>query len=182
VITHQLADGVEFGLLDPWRAEEFAAHVERAREHLRPWIPFASTVFDGAAARELLQRFADMRARDTGGVYGIWVDGVLNGGTLFRNLDPVLGVVEIGVWLDPSAQGRGLIKTAVSYMIDYFFRVRRLHRVEWYCAPENVRSRAVAARLGMTLEGTTRSSFVVNGRRMDSEIWAVLADEWPPAV
>jgi RimJ/RimL family protein N-acetyltransferase len=180
VITHQLAEGVVFGPLEPWRASEFADAVQAAREHLRPWIPFASRVVDEPTAREVLQSYADKHARDEGAMFGIWVDEVLRGGTLFRTFDAGMGVAEIGVWLDPSAEGRGLVNAACQYMIDYAFRTRGLRRVEWFCDPTNARSRAAAARLGMSYEGTMRSSFVVEGRRVDSEVWAVLADEWPP--
>jgi ribosomal-protein-serine acetyltransferase len=178
MFTLQLADGVSFGPLEPWRADEFAAAVDRAREHLLPWIPFASRVVDVDSARELLQRYADKHAEDSGAMYGIWVDGVLKGGTLFRTFDPTMGVCEVGVWLDPSAEGRGLVKSAVTHMIDWAVKVRGMRRVEWFCAPANERSKAAAARLGMTYEGTLRSSFVVNGARLDSEVWAVLADDW----
>ena len=65
-------------------------------------------------------------------------------------------------------------------MIDYAFHVRGLSRIEWYCGTENTRSKAAAERLGMTYEGTLRSSFAVDGRRLDSEVWAVLASDWPP--
>ena len=181
MITHALADGVVFGPLEPWRAEEFAAAVEQARDHLRPWVPFATKVVDVPSARALLQRYADLRARDEGAMFGIWAEGLLCGGTLFRNFDTTIGVAEIGVWLDPAAEGRGLIQTACRLMIDYAFRVRGLHRVEWWCDALNTRSRAAAQRLGMTHEGTTRSSYVVDGRRIDSEVWGVLATEWPPA-
>jgi RimJ/RimL family protein N-acetyltransferase len=109
------------------------------------------------------------------------VDGVLAGGTLFRGFDAHIGTAEIGVWLDPAVEGRGLIQAACRLMIDYAFLVRGLHRVEWYCAPHNARSRAAAARLGMTHEGTLRSSYVVNGERIDSEVWAVLAPDWGSA-
>ena len=180
MITHQLADDVVFGPLEPWRAEEFAAHVGQAREHLRPWIPFASTVVDASTARELLQRFADKRAKDTGAIFGIWANGALSGGTMFRTFDATVGVAELGVWLDSSAQGRGLVQEACRLMIDYAFGVRGLHRVEWHCDPHNERSRVAAIRLGLTYEGTMRSCSVVNGRRIDSEIWSVLASDWPP--
>ncbi len=175
---HQLADGVTFGPLEPWRAEEFPAAVDRAREHLRPWIPFASRVVDIESARELLVAVRAAAGRDTGAMFGIWVDGVLSGGTLFRSWDSSFSVCEIGVWLDPSAEGRGLVQGAVSYMLDYAFRVRGMQRAEWYCSTKNERSKATAARLGMTYEGTLRSSFVVMGERQDSEVWSVLADEW----
>jgi ribosomal-protein-serine acetyltransferase len=178
MFTLHLADGVVFGPLEPWQAEEFADAVDHAREHLRPWIPFASRVVDVNSARELLQRFANKRAEDTGSMYGIWVDGVLRGGALFRTFDTATGVCEIGVWLDPSAEGRGLVKAAVTHMIDYAVRVRGMKRVEWFCSTTNERSKAAATRLGMNYEGTLRSSFVVNGVRQDSEVWAVLADDW----
>jgi RimJ/RimL family protein N-acetyltransferase len=174
----RLDERAELRPLEPWQAGEFAAAVDRAREHLRPWIPFASRVVDFDSARELLQRFADKQAADTGAMYGIWVDGALRGGTLFRTFDTATSVCEIGVWLDPSVQGRGLVQRAVTHMIDHAVRVRGMKRVEWLCAPANQRSKAVAVRLGMTHEGTLRSSFVIEGRRVDSEVWSVLADEW----
>ncbi len=178
MFSHHLAPGVVFRPLEPWQAPEFSAHVDRAREHIRPWVSFASRIVDEAGAREMLQGFADRRARDEGGIFGIWVDGELAGGTLFRSFDTVVGVAELGVWLEPSAQGRGLIQAACRVMIDYAFRVRGLHRVEWFCDPRNARSRATASSLGMTYEGTLRSSYVVNGERIDSEVWSILADEW----
>src|SRR5262245_52982058 len=142
----RLDDTAELRPLEPWCAEEFAAAVDRARDHLRPWIPFATRVVDVATARELLQRYADKQAEDTGALYGIWVDGRLSGGTLFRTFDAAMSVCEIGVWLDPSVVGRGLVTKAVTYMIDYAVRVRGIQRVEWYCAPANDRSKAAAAR------------------------------------
>ena len=174
----QLDETAELRPLEPWRAEEFAAAVDKAREHLRPWIPFASRVVDVESARELLQRYAHKQAEDSGAMYGVWVDGVLSGGTMFRMFDASMNVCEIGVWLDPSVEGRGLIQKAVRHMIDYAVRVRGIKRVEWFCAPTNERSKAAAQRLGMTYEGTLRSSFAVNGNRQDSEVWSVLADDW----
>jgi RimJ/RimL family protein N-acetyltransferase len=174
----RLDDTAELRPLEPWQADDFAAAVDRARDHLRPWIPFASRVVDVESARQLLQRFANKQADDSGAIYGIWVEGALRGGTLFRTFDTSMGVCEIGVWLDPSVEGRGLIQRAVTHMIDHAVRARGMKRVEWRCAPANERSKAAAARLGMTYEGTLRSSFVIDGRRLDSEVWSVLADEW----
>ena len=173
-----LGDGAELRPLEPWQAHEFAVHVALIRDHLRPWIPFAGQVVDEASARELLQRQADRTARDEGRFYGIWVDGVLRGGTLFRVFDLAAGICEVGVWLAPDVQGRGLITRAVNHMIDWAVG-RGIMRVEWRTNPANDRSRAVAQRLGMTLEGVLRSSFLLNGVRHDTEVWSILADEWP---
>ena len=56
------------------------------------------------------------------------------------------------------------------------------HRVAWHTDPRNVRSRAVAQRLGLAFEGVRRSSHVVAGVRQDVEVWSIIADEWPPLV
>jgi ribosomal-protein-serine acetyltransferase len=178
VLSCDLGDGARLGLLEPWQAEEFAAHVESARAHLAPWVPFATRIVDVAAARDLLQHYADEQARDGGRLYGIWLGETLSGGTLFRSFDVASGVCEIGVWLAPSAQGRGLVTRAATTMIDWAIDVRGMSRIEWRTDPENSRSRAVARRLGMALEGVLRSSSTLNGTRQDMEVWSVLADEW----
>src|SRR6188474_1452957 len=98
-----LGDGAELRPLEPWQAEEFLAHMDRAREFVDPWIPWASVSNDLAAARRTLQRYADMQAADTGRIYGIWLDGVLVGGTMFVRFDAKGGTCEVGCWLEPAA-------------------------------------------------------------------------------
>ena len=64
MLALQLGEGAELRALEPWHAAEFAGHVAEVRDHLRPWIPFATRVVDETSARELLQRYADKQARD----------------------------------------------------------------------------------------------------------------------
>ncbi|MFB4297957.1 GNAT family N-acetyltransferase [Actinomadura sp. NTSP31] len=173
-----LADDAELRPLEPWQAAEFAAHAERVRRDVIDFIPWARTVVDEASARDFLQRYADKQVRDEGRLYGIWVDGVLEGGTVFRTFDAAQGVCEAGVWLGTGVRGRGLVTTAVRHMIDWAFGVRGMARVEWYCDPRNTASAAVAKRLGMTCEGVHRDAFVLDGERSDEQVWAVLAREW----
>jgi RimJ/RimL family protein N-acetyltransferase len=177
MLALNLGDKAELRSLEPWRAEEFAAHVAHARAHLAPWIPWASRVVDEETARAFLQAYADNQAHDGGRIYGIWLDGDLVGGTLFRVFDATTGMCEIGVWLDPEVQGRGLVTAAARHMIDWAVRVRGMSRVEWRTRPDNARSIACASRLGMTLDGTLRASFPHNGVLHDVQVWSLLADE-----
>jgi RimJ/RimL family protein N-acetyltransferase len=178
MFLHPLGDDAGLGPLEPWHAEEFADAVDRARENLKPWIPFAHRVVDVDTARELLQTFADAHAADTRHNYGIWVGGRLVGGAMFVAFDTKSGICELGVWLSTEAEGRGLVTKASRYLIDWAIRERGIARVEWHASPANVRSKAVARRLGMTYEGLTRSSFLLAGKRQDTEIWSILASEW----
>lgn len=178
MLTRVVAEGVELRALEPWQAAEFYVHVESVREHTAPWIPMTENVVDEESARKVLQNYADGAAADGKRIYGIWVDGELGGVALFRVFDTKEGFCEAGVWIAPEHQGRGLVTSAISRLIDWAVLVRGMHRVEWWCKPTNARSQAVAKRLGMTREGLLRSTFVMNGERHDAEVWAVLADEW----
>ncbi|MFD6422357.1 GNAT family N-acetyltransferase [Streptomyces sp. NPDC060198] len=174
-------DGAELCPLEVWQAEEFLAHMDRARPALDPWIPFASRATDLPSARALLQRYADQQAADTGRLYGIRLDGVLVGGVMFRIFDAEEGNCEVGCWLEPDAAGRGLVTRAVHLLVDWAVDVRSMHRIEWHVSSGNARSIAVARRLGMTRDGVMRESYPYHGERHDTEIWSVLAPEWRAA-
>ncbi|WP_436494216.1 GNAT family N-acetyltransferase [Actinokineospora sp. HUAS TT18] len=154
-----LRGDTELRALEPHHAAEFLAHIDRAREHIAPWVGAGFVVSDLDGARALLQRYADGQAADQRRLYGIRVDGTLVGGTMFVSFDTGAGVCEIGCWLEQSAEGRGLITQVVRMMIDWACQVRGLTRVEWRTKPGNTRSVNVAERLGMTQES--------------AEVWAI---------
>ncbi|GAA2615268.1 GNAT family protein [Dactylosporangium fulvum] len=172
-----LGDGAELRPLEPWQAEEFIAHMDRARETVDPWVPWASVSTDLVSARATLQRYADLAARDAGRLYGIWLDGTLVGGTMFVSFDAAAGNCELGCWLEPAGQGRGLVTRAVRMLVDWAVHTRGMHRVEWRCRPDNIASSSIARRLGMRLDGVLREEYLYRGVRHDLEVWSLLASE-----
>jgi len=175
-----LAEGLDAELrpLEPWQAEEFLAHIDRARPDTDPWISWASLSTDLESARRTLQGYADKQAADAGRIFGIWLDGTLVGGVMFVRFDAKRGSCEIGVWAEAAGQGKGLVTAAVRRLIDYALIERGLHRVEWINSTVNVRSRALAARLGMHQDGVLRGFVEYRGERLDAELWSMLAPEW----
>ncbi|GAA4449180.1 GNAT family N-acetyltransferase [Phytohabitans houttuyneae] len=173
-----LDGGAELRPLEPWQAEEFLAHIDRARDAVDPWIPWATFSTSVESARSTLQRYADKAAADAGRIFGIWLDGTLVGGTMFVHFDAAGGTCEIGCWLEPAGQGRGLVTQAVRHLVDWAVRTRGIHRVTWKTCPDNTASRAVAQRLGMRLDGVLRGEYLYNGVRYDTEVWSLLAPEW----
>ena len=174
----ELETGAVLEALEPWQAEEFAAHLDRAREHIRPWVgpSFVSTDLDGA--RRTLTRYAEATARDGARIFGFRVDGRLLGGVMFVEFQVASGVCEIGCWSEPAGEGHGHVAASVRHLLGYAFGVRGLHRVEWRCRSDNERSIALARRLGMTFEGTLREAWPVDGVRHDKAIWSLLVHEW----
>jgi len=158
-----LGEGAQLRPLEPWQAQEFLAHMDRARATVDPWIPWAATSTDLKSATATLQRYADRAATDAARIHGIWLDGTLVGGTMFVRFDAAAGVCEVGCWLEPAGRGRGLITRAVRLMVDWALDVRGMYRIEWHCRPDNKASSAVARRLGLTHEATLRQNYPWQG-------------------
>ena len=121
-------DGAELRPLEPWQAGEFLAHMDRGREHIGRYIGLPDVVEDLESSRAYLKSYAEKAATDTGRIYGIWADGELVGGVLFRTMDVEQGTAEAGCWLEPSAVGRGLVTRAVRVIIDWAVEERGIHR------------------------------------------------------
>ncbi|GAA3035919.1 hypothetical protein GCM10020000_11810 [Streptomyces olivoverticillatus] len=100
-----LRDDARLRPLEIWHAEEFAAHMDRAREHIRPWVGPAFVTDDLDGARGTLRRYAERQAADGARLYGIWLDGMLVGGVMFVNFDAAFGSCEIGCWLELGRRG-----------------------------------------------------------------------------
>ena len=176
-----IANGGELRPLEVWHAVEFAAHLARARDHIRPWVgpAFVTDTVDGA--RTTLRRYADASAADGARLFGIWDHDILVGGVMFVTFDAAWGICEIGCWLEPEAEGRGLITRSVAALLEWAFVTRGIVRAEWRCRTDNDKSVAVALRLGMRSEGVLRSSWVYAGRRYDKEVFSLLHTEWSVA-
>ncbi|MYZ34104.1 MULTISPECIES: GNAT family protein [unclassified Streptomyces] len=173
-----LGDEAELRPLEPWQAEEFVAHMDRARDLVDQHIMLARAATDLASARALLTSYAEKQAADSGRIYGIWLGSTLVGGVLFRVFDAKAGNCEVGCWLEPAATGRGLVTRAARVLIDWAVEERGIHRVEWQVSTANEPSIKVARRLGMTREGVLRENYLFDGVRRDTEVWSVLAPEW----
>ncbi|MFJ8675228.1 GNAT family N-acetyltransferase [Streptomyces sp. NPDC093589] len=181
MFAKSLGDGAELRPLEPWQAEEFLAHMNRGRDYIGRYVGLPDAAADLDSARGWLQSYADKTATDTGRLYGIWLDGLLVGGVLFRVFDARDGNCEAGCWLEPAAAGRGLVTRAARVIIDWAIEERGMHRVEWLVSSENTPSINVAKRLGMSRDGVQRQSTPYRGVRQDTEIWSVLAPEWRAA-
>ncbi|GAA2492074.1 GNAT family protein [Actinocorallia cavernae] len=176
-----LGDGAELRPLEVWHAEEMLANIDRGRAFIGQHIGLPQVVADLDGACAYLRSYGEKRATDTGALHGIWQDGTLVGGLLFRTWDTPSGVCEAGCWLEPAAAGRGLVTRGMRLLIDWAFQIRGMHRVEWRVATANQPSINVARRLGMTREGVLRENYPHDGERTSTEIWSVLAPEWPTA-
>ena len=88
--------------------------------------------------------------------------------------DPAMGSVELGCWVVAEGEGKGAVRAACVEGLRQARRVHGVERVVWQCDPRNTRSRLLAEGLGFRFEGRLRSSYVLRGERLDTDVLSLV--------
>ena len=174
MLIADLRDAVELRLLELRHAPEYHRMVCANLTRLY-WLPGPPSLADAEdRIRQGLRRLAEGSGFDS----GIFERDLLVGFAGLFHIDPGQASGEIGYWIDHAAEGRDRVTRACRAVIGYGFRELALHRIELRCGGSNVRSQAVAERLGFRLEGRLREADR-NGERWDDFlVYGLLAGEW----
>lgn len=159
----------------------WAALREDSREFLTPWEPsWPEDDLTRPAYRRRLRRYQhDLRA-DRAYTFFIFraSDDVLLGGlTLSCVRRGVSQSCALGYWIGKPHAGMGYMSEAVATIVDFVFRVLRLHRIEAACLPDNERSMRLLRRARFTREGLVRGYLRIAGEWRDHILFARLADD-----
>lgn len=172
-------DGV---FLRRWRSDDADAlleAVDESREHVAPWMSWATSDYGRRDAVTFLER-SDEQWRD-GVAFNFAIlsphDGVIGSISLMARIGP--GGLEIGYWLHPAYTGRGIVTRAVADLAEEAFRIGA-ERVEIVHDVANTRSGAIPRRLGFT-EVERRSppqEALTPGEDGVDVVWRCVAREW----
>jgi ribosomal-protein-serine acetyltransferase len=176
-----LGDGLVLHATTTADAEEAYEVVEAERERLREWLPWVDGTIDVEVERDFLRTVEQADAAGSGLHATIRLDGQFCGFVGLR-LNPMHQSAEVGYWLSERAVGSGVMTRSVAAMADLAFSQLGMHRFELLAATGNQRSRAIAERLGMTMEGIRREAEELPQGFVDLAMYAILATDWkaPP--
>jgi ribosomal-protein-serine acetyltransferase len=172
----ELGKGAELRRYTLEDAPELFALVNANRERLRRWLPWVDPTRTVDDERSWLASVIAVEDGMEG--YGLFVDGRLAGG-VGVTIGPFNVAGDIGYWVAEAFEGRGLVTSACRAFIDFGFTDAGLHRIVIRAAPDNVRSRAIAERLGFTREGVAREEGLSADGFHDLVVYGLLAHEWP---
>jgi RimJ/RimL family protein N-acetyltransferase len=85
---------------------------------------------------------------------------------------------EIWYLVHPAWQRRGLATQAALQLLALGFDHLQLHRVFACCVPQNRASARVLRKIGMRFEGLRKKNLRIQGEWTDSELYAMLDEEW----
>ncbi len=174
-------------LVRPYRegdAEAVFEAVTESREHVLPWLPWATQYEMLDDARHFIARCQSAWILRDDLTVGLWdaATGRYVGGSGLHPRDWEVPSFEIGYWVRATDQGRGYVTEAVKLLADYAFDTYGARRVSIHCDARNERSAAVARRLGFVQEARLRNAAVAyDGVLRDTLIFSLVPGDprWP---
>lgn len=166
----------------PSDAAMMKSAVNRSKEHLLPWLPWAKFEPQTLDEKvELCRTFRSRFDREEDYVYAIFNKDeteVLGGTGLHTRRGP--HAFEIGYWVNVDHIGKGIATEASKVMTILGLDYCKRDRMEIHCDPENLRSTAIPRKIDYTWEVTRRrlNPGVEEGEMVDIMIWTLLRSEF----
>lgn len=142
----------------PWRPDEAPRLFDLlSRMEIVRWLSPSNLMTDPSQASERIERWAAEFAAEA--PFGRWAaversSGIAAGTVMMKPLPDGDGEVELGWYLHPDSQGKGLASEAARALLEIGFG-HGLDEIWAVMYPDNERSAAVCRRLGMRLLGVT---------------------------
>ncbi len=159
-------------------AEALFETIEASRSHLRPWMKWVDHTTKLEEVHQFIQRGQTRLNQQTGIELGIFRHQQILGGIGMHDWDHTIKKAQIGYWIRPPYQGQGLMYRCSVRFINFLFEKPGLNKIEIHFMKSNLRSAALARRLGFQVEGLIRQSYAIHGRLEDIVITGLLKTEW----
>jgi RimJ/RimL family protein N-acetyltransferase len=105
-------------------------------------------------------------------------DDTLIGGCGIRISNPELQEADFGYCLNRNYWRKGYATEIARTLLEFGFRKLNLHRIYATCDPQNIGSKRVLEKMGMSQEGHFRESILIRGEWRDLLLYAILNHEW----
>ncbi len=171
------SEGIELELLNKHHAAPLLQLRNSNYEHLVQWLSWVDNMQTVEDFENYTQRCRQRYDEKLEVPLAIVVNGEVAGRIGLNHFD-INNAAAIGYWLGKGFEGKGIITKACQAIIGYGFTQRNLNRIEIKCATGNVRSQAVAERLGFTKEGLLRQAELLKTGYVDLYIYSLLKQEW----
>jgi len=97
----------------------------------------------------------------------------------FQSINMYRRKAELGYWISPEHENRGIMSRAVADLLKVGFMEYKFNRIEIKCAVENKKSSAIALKFGFTLEGIERDGELLSdGKYADMAVYSLLLREY----
>jgi ribosomal-protein-serine acetyltransferase len=152
--------------------------VNKARAHLEPWLNWVRETTREDHSLQFIEHALYKQEMQEELAMGIFLENELIGGIGMHGWDHDLRLAQLGYWIIPEQEGKGIISSCMAAFTNYLFTHLALEKLEIRFVTGNARSRRVAEYLGFRVEGIIRRAYLRNGLAEDLVVTGILRQEW----
>ncbi len=162
--------------LKPEHAQELFDLTVANREYLKEWLPWLDHIQSIKDTRAFIE--STINSSNGSLQFAILTNGNICGVAGFHAVNKQHHIGSIGYWLAQAYSGNGIMTEAVAELLKIGFIEFSLNKIEIRCAEDNIKSRAIAERLGFTYEATLRQCEWLYTKYVDHAVYSLLAAEF----
>lgn len=153
--------------------------IDAHRDYLRIWLPFIDYMKSIADEESFLKGLFSVPTERYEPVFGIWNErNEICGLIGFHFSDFANHRTEIGYWLLPDYQHRGIMTACVRRLCQWALESWNMKRIQIRCATQNTASNSIPLHLGFWHEGTERAGELLSsGEYTDIHVYSLLKED-----
>lgn len=150
--------------------------IDKYRDSLRLWLPFVDMTLSPEHTEAFIGSLFALHSREI--VFVVSYQDQAAGLIGYKDIDQHNKKLEIGYWIAPVFEGRGIITRSLKTLIETAFEKMDINRIQIKCAVTNTKSSNLPKKLNFRFEGIERAGELLNGHFVDLEIYGLLRDDW----
>lgn len=151
--------------------------VDRNRHVLREWLPFVDNTWKAADTEIFIKSVLQAKGAKPDLVYEIHYYNDFAGLIALKEIDSWNKKTELGYWLIPEFQGKGIMIHSCATLVNLAFEQLGMHRIQIKVGVGNARSSVIPEKLGFKFEGIERNGERFNDRYIDLEVYSLLKND-----
>lgn len=178
---YPLTDSIRLEVSEVYHAEGLFRIVEENRDALSKWFDWVRLTKSAEDMKQYIKERKEDWGKNQGLVCTIISDDVPIGTIGVHEFNRTNNSACFGYYLDPKYEGKGIMTLAAKALIKYAFEKENMNKVILRCSTINTKSRRVAERLGMKLEGILQQEEIVNENYVDLMQFCLLKSDYDEA-
>ncbi len=152
--------------------------ISKFKAVLRPWLDWVDVVQSIEEYQSYMHR---VKYEETIGIqkaFVLTVDGKAQGEIVFDEFDARVRCCNMGYWISPEFQQKGIMFRACVQAINKAFESLNIDKINIRFIGSNKASLALAKKLGFTLDGILRKNILYQGTVEDEYVMSCFRQEW----
>lgn len=152
--------------------------INRNRHYLRKWLPFVDNTWKVEDTQMFIKSVLSSGGPKRDLIFEIWFKNQFAGLIALKEIDRWNKKTEIGYWLDPDLENKGIMTRCCKALINCAFKKMALHRIQIKVGIGNAQSSRIPEKLGFYFEGIEKAGEKFPDRYIDLEVYSILRKDW----